>query len=70
MVGDHEFLKRESVINYGDAVAADVSKIQEALAVGLFKPHKPVSEGLHMRIKVGATESDAFPKPLKKYILP
>ncbi len=69
-VGDHEFITHDSVINYGDAVAAPVSKIQEYLAMKQFKPLKPVSEGLLMRIKAGALESSAFPKSLKKYILP
>lgn len=67
-IGDHEFIHHDSVISYADAIAVDISKIQEAISMNVFKPHKPVSEGLLARIQAGALISDAFPGNLLKYV--
>jgi hypothetical protein len=67
-LGDHEFIKHDSVINYGDAIDADILLMEKAILNQTFKPQSPVSDALLKRIQEGALKSDAFPPALLKYI--
>jgi hypothetical protein len=67
-VGDHEFIKHDSVISYVDAIAADVSLMEKAILSQTFKPQSPISDTVLKKIQDGAQESDAFPDVLLKYI--
>ncbi len=67
-VGDHDFITRESVINYGDAKIAEIDKLKEAIDKRIFKPQKPITDDLLIRILKGARNSKAFPQGYLKYI--
>lgn len=64
----HNFIRHDSVINYGDAKDAPISKVKEAIEMSLFTPHDPVSNDLLKRIQKGALNSHAFPQKYLKYI--
>lgn len=66
--GDHEFIKHDSVVNYGDAIIPEIDKLIEAINKGLIEPNKPIDDNLLNRILKGALNSNAFPKGYLKYI--
>ena len=67
-VGDHPFLTHDSIINYGDAIDAEVDLLKLSIRTKLFTPKAPVSEELLRRIQAGALKSTALPKKFIKYI--
>jgi len=67
-VGDHNFIRHDSVIVYADAIAADISLMEKAILDQTFKPQPPVSDAVLKRIQEGTVKSDAFPETLLKYI--
>jgi hypothetical protein len=67
-VGDHEFIKHDSVINYGDALIPETHILKEAINKGLIEVSKPVDDDVLSRIIKGATISDAFQKRYFKYL--
>ena len=66
--GDHEFVKYDSEINYGDATISEIDNLREAINTGVFTLQKPVSNDLLKRILEGAVNSDALPQKFLKYI--
>ncbi len=66
--GDHPFIRHESVINYVDAVEAEVCRMREAIERKLFKPHDALTPALLKKIQDGALASPAFKPKFKKYI--
>jgi hypothetical protein len=67
-IGDHDFITRDSVINYGDATIAEIDKLKEAIGKRYFKPQKPITDDLLIRILKGARNSKAFPQGYLKHI--
>jgi hypothetical protein len=67
-VGDHSFVKHQSIINYGDAKETRVEYLREAVSNKFITPHDPVSPDLLQRIQAGALNSPAFNPSLLKYI--
>lgn len=66
--GDHEFIKHDSVVNYGDVIIPEIDKLIEAVNKGLIEPNKPIDDNLLNRILKGAVNSNAFPQGYLKYI--
>lgn len=66
--GDHEFVTRDSEINYGDAKTAEIDKLTEAMNKSIIEPQEPVTNDLLNRILEGALNSDALPQKYLKYI--
>lgn len=67
-VGDHDFITRESVINYGDAKIPEIDNLKSAIDKKILKPQKPVTDDLLIRIVNGAKISNAFPQGLLKHL--
>ncbi len=67
-VGDHDFITRESVINYGDAKITEIDNLKDAIDKRYFKPQKPITDDLLIRILKGARNSKAFPQGYLKHI--
>ncbi|MEE9259942.1 MAG: hypothetical protein V3U40_02375 [Candidatus Scalindua sediminis] len=67
-VGDHDFINRESVINYGEAIIAEIDNLKEALRKREIKPKNPVTEDLLIKILKGARNSKAFRQGYLKYL--
>ena len=67
-VGDHEFIKHDSVINYGDALIPDINNLKEAINKGLIEASKPVDDNVLSRVIKGAASSDAFQKGYLKHL--
>lgn len=65
---DHDFIKHDSVINYGDAKVAQISKIEEAISKGIFTPQDPISDELLEKIRKGALNSSDLPQKHLKHI--
>ena len=67
-VGDHDFITRESVINYHDATITEIDKLKEAIDKEYFKPQKPITGDLLNRILKGARNSQVFRQGYLKYL--
>lgn len=67
-VGDHNFITRESVINYGDAKTAEIKNLEQAIKKHYMKSNEPVTDSLLSRIIKGAKNSNAFPQGFLKYL--
>lgn len=67
-VGDHPFIKHESVINYADTQKTSIDNLEKAFTAGILKTQQSVSQPLLERILRGAKKSDALPEKYKKYL--
>lgn len=67
-IGDHDFISRDSVINYKDAKKSKVSLLVSAIKANVIRSHSPVSEDILQRIYLGALSSPFFPEGFKQYI--
>ena len=67
-VGDHESIKHDSVINYGDVIKPEIDKLKQAISTGLMQADKPVSNNLLTKVINGAKVSNAFPQGLLKHL--
>jgi hypothetical protein len=65
---DHPFIRHDSIVNYADAVDAQIELVKKAIRENTFIPDTPISEELLKRIQEGALKSDAFPPRLLMYI--
>lgn len=66
--GDHEFIKHDSVINYGDVLAPEISNLKEAINKELIEPNESIDDDLLGRIINGAKISNAFPQGYLKHL--
>ncbi len=66
--GDHEFIKHDSVVNYGDVIKPEIDKLIEAINKRLIEPNKPITNDLFIRILKGARNSKAFRQGHLKYL--
>lgn len=66
-VGDHDFIKHDSVINYMDTGIIQVSKLKEKVGKREFILKPPVSSELFKRIKEGAKDSLYLPPRYLNY---
>ena len=66
--GDHSFIRHDSIINYGDAKIALISKLKEAISMKVFTKLEPVSDDILKKIQEGALISSAFPQKFLKYL--
>ncbi|MCP4255709.1 MAG: hypothetical protein GY775_20355 [Candidatus Scalindua sp.] len=69
-IGDHKFVKHDSVINYGDALVPEINKLKEAIKMKMIDVSTPVDGDLLTRIINGAKISRAFPQGHLKYLSP
>ena len=70
-IGDHPFIRKESVVHYPDASKLDLTRVQKAIDAKprqyICKPHKPCSNDLLERIRNGLLASPHTPKGLKSF---
>jgi len=66
--GDHRFITHRSIINYGDAIITDVSKIEEGIRTKLIEMLDPVSTEVLKRIQGGALASLAIPFKCREFL--
>jgi hypothetical protein len=70
-VGDHPFIKHESVINYQDAREMPIDVVEQALATGTTQfvciQLDPASEDLLKRVRQGLIDSKLTPKGIKAH---
>jgi len=66
-IGDHPFIKRESIINYSDAVEVDVNLLEKAFEMGLATGQDPCSGELLKEIQKGLLDSRFTKNKLKDY---
>lgn len=64
-IGEHEFVKHESFVDYRSSRVESVSHIRARIAEGIFKEHRPVSEHLLRRIQQGLANSTRVPRHIK-----
>ncbi len=67
-IGDHDFIDRESVINYKEAIKPKIEFLKANIQNNKIFPHKPVSADLLKRIQDGAVNSKHMKLQYKKYI--
>jgi hypothetical protein len=68
--GDHEFIYKDSDVNFGDAIETTIAKLEENIALGQATPHKPMKLDVLKRIVNEAHTHAAFPIFLRKLIPP
>lgn len=66
-IGDHQFIKWQSVISYAWARIRAVDEIEESLKCGKAKAREPVSAELLKRIRMGLKDSDFTPNGVRHY---
>ncbi len=66
-VGDHPFLKWQSVISYFYARIRTVEDIEASLNCGKAKQREPISPELLKRIRMGLKDSDFTPNGVRHY---
>lgn len=66
-VGDHPFIRHESVIAYFYSKIRAVSDIEAALAARLAKQCDPVSIEILKRVQAGLVDSDFTPNEVRHY---
>jgi hypothetical protein len=66
-VGDHPFIKWQSVISYAYARIRTVEEIETAIQCGKAKQMDPVEEQLLKRIRMGLRDSDFTPNGVRHY---
>lgn len=59
-LGEHRFLKYDSVINYADSRIVNISDIEQAISYNIAKPHDPFENELLKRIQAGGLISPAI----------
>lgn len=67
-VGEHESIKHDSLINYGDVITPEIDKLEQAISKGMMQADKPVSNNLLARIINGAKVSTAFQQGFLKHL--
>jgi hypothetical protein len=66
-VGDHPFIKWQSVINYAYARIRTVEEIETAIQIGSAKQMAPVTRELLKRIRMGLRDSDFTPNGVRHF---
>jgi hypothetical protein len=66
-VGDHPFVRHESVIAYHYSRIRATSDIESALATGAAKRREPVSDNILKKIQAGVIDSDFTPNGVRYY---
>jgi hypothetical protein len=66
-VGDHPFVKRESVINYADSLITDANLIEQTFPSTLGSKHSPCSPALLARVQKGLLDSRFTPGKIEDY---
>ena len=67
-IGDHNYITRDSVINYFDAKIALIADLEKAISNKMFVLQNPASDVLLQRIQKGALISPFLPLKYLKYI--
>ena len=60
-IGEHPFLKYNSVVNYADARISPISNLEFNIKKGIIKKHSRASKGLLKKIRKGALTSNDIP---------
>jgi len=66
-IGDHRFIKHETIVFYADALFAKVTAIQDAIKNGISKFDDDCSDALLERIQLGLLESPSTAKNIREY---
>lgn len=66
--GDHPFITRETVVNYLDATITKLSKLQQAISMGLGQSHEPVSSDLLRKLQIDLMRSPLTKLKIKKFL--
>lgn len=66
-IGDHPFIRHESVIAYHFSKIRMVSDIEELLGKGIAKKREPVTPELLNRIQAGLVDSDFTPNYVRAF---
>ncbi len=61
-VGDHEFIKRPSFVNYNRARIKSITSIDQMIAEGKAKSRQPLKLGILQKICDGIRKSDHTPQ--------
>ena len=67
-VGDHPFVTRESVVNYGDSVLAEMQHLDRAISTGLGTQREDTSAELLEKLRSGLIASPYTKNSLKDYL--
>lgn len=68
-LGDHPFIKHDSVVAYAYARIRTVEEIETAIQGGTARKREPVSSQLLKRIQSGLIDSDFTPNGVRRFYL-
>lgn len=66
-VGDHPFIRHESVIAFAYAEITSVAGIERAIAAGTARTREPASVALLKRVQAGLLDSDFTPNGVRQF---
>ena len=66
-VGDHPFIRHDSVISYAHSKIMTVEAIEIAILNGAAKIREPVTEAILRRVRAGLVDSDFTPNGVRHY---
>lgn len=67
-IGDHPFVVKPTVINFGDCLVTDVRRIAEGIDLKMFPVRDPCSAALLARIQAGLLQSPRTPFGVKRFL--
>jgi hypothetical protein len=66
--GEHPFIYKDSDVNFGDALATDLSRLRYAIEEGAATPQAPMSLEIVAAIIAEAKTHPAFPPILRRFL--
>jgi len=66
---DHPFIRKKTIVNYGDALTAKETIIEKNISLGISRRLPPIKGKVLERIIEGALKSDAFPGKYRVYVM-
>lgn len=68
-VGDHPFIKWQSVVSYAYAQIRTVEEIEAAIKCGKAEQREPITEQLLKRVRMGLRDSEFTPNGVRHFYL-
>ena len=66
--GSHEFIKKDSFIDYGEARVETAQKLIDGVLQGKFIPKQPMDDEPFQRVKAGLSSSPHIKKKIKRFL--
>jgi len=65
---DHPFIRKKTIINYGDAIDTTETRIEQNINLNISRKLSSIDNKVLTRIRKGALISEAFPAKYRPYV--